>query len=63
MKDTDIMIFGKHKGKMLGEIPADYMLWLYDEMKEKKGPFAKELTEYLKENIEYYKQQIDAKTD
>jgi hypothetical protein len=32
-------------------------------MKEKKGPFAKELTEYLKENIEYYKQQIDAKTD
>lgn len=57
MKDTDRMIFGKYKGKMLGEIPAEYMLWLYSEMKEKKSPFATQLTEYLESNLEYYKQQ------
>lgn len=57
MKDTDIMIFGKYKGKMLGEIPADYMIWLYGEMKEKHSPFAKAMTEYLESNLEYYKQQ------
>lgn len=59
MKDTDIMPFGKHKGKMLGEIPADYMIWLYEEMKVKRNPFAKRFTEYLQSNLEYYKQQLD----
>lgn len=58
MKDTDVMIFGKYKGKMLGELPADYMIWLYHEMKEKKNRFGKELTEYLESNLDYYKQQI-----
>lgn len=59
MKDTDRMSFGKHKGKMLGEIPAAYMLWLYEEMKEKRNPFARQITEYLESNLEYYKQQLD----
>lgn len=58
MTDTTIMKFGKFEGKMLGEIPADYMLWLYEEMKEKKSQFARELTEYLEKNLEYYKQQL-----
>lgn len=61
MRDTDIMTFGKYKGKMLGQIPADYMIWLYTEMKDKKSPFAVKLTEYLSENMEYYLQQTERK--
>ncbi len=50
MKDTDIMIFGKFKGKMLGEI----------DLKERKkiSPFMEKFIEYLESNLEYYKQQI-----
>ena len=55
------MKFGKYKGYRLGEIPADYMLWLYDEMSAKDNPFSKKMTEYLAENLEYYQQQIGFK--
>ena len=27
LKDTDVMTFGKHKGKKLSEVPADYFDW------------------------------------
>ena len=61
MTDTDRITFGKYKGKMLGEIPAHYMLWLYKELAEskKKSPFIKEMVEYLTDNLEYYNQQIN----
>jgi len=29
--DDYIMPFGKWRGKELGHIPADYLLWLYDQ--------------------------------
>lgn len=67
MTDTTIMPFGKYKGKMLGEIPAEYMIWLHDEFLDenglyrKNGMFAKELADYLRENLEYYKQQLGKK--
>lgn len=31
MKDSDVMPFGKHKGEKLGDIPASYLLWAYDQ--------------------------------
>lgn len=31
MKDQSIMPFGKYKGKKMGEVPASYLLWIYDE--------------------------------
>lgn len=31
MTDSDLMPFGKHKGKKLGDVPADYLLWLYEQ--------------------------------
>lgn len=60
MKDTDIMKFGKYKGKMLGEIPADYMIWLLSNFKDQKknSPFSLAMIEYLESNMEYYKQQL-----
>lgn len=31
LTDQSIIGFGKHKGKMLSQVPADYLLWLYDQ--------------------------------
>lgn len=31
MKDSDLMPFGKYKGEKLGDVPADYLLWLVDQ--------------------------------
>lgn len=33
LKDTDIMPWGKYKGKALANVPADYLVWLYEERK------------------------------
>ncbi len=30
-EDTDIMPFGKHKGKKLIDVPDSYLIWLYDQ--------------------------------
>lgn len=29
--DATIMPWGKHKGMKLGEVPADYLLWLFEQ--------------------------------
>jgi len=31
MEDGDVITFGKHKGKKLQDVPADYLLWLADQ--------------------------------
>ena len=37
LTDTDKITFGKYQGKMLQDVPAGYLLWLYEEsnIKEK----------------------------
>jgi len=30
MEDTDLMPFGKHKGKEMADVPANYLIWLAD---------------------------------
>ena len=37
--NRDIMRFGKHKGKALGDVPVSYWLWLADQswMNEEKN--------------------------
>lgn len=52
IKDTYIMPFGKHKGKMIGNIPAEYLLWLREELLIKCSPFAQPILEYLNDNLE-----------
>ncbi len=59
MKDNSILNFGKYKGRMLGQIPADYLLWLNDQMKGKKSPFAMEFKEYIEDNMQALKMEID----
>lgn len=52
MTDQDTMPFGEHKGKNMEDVPARYLLWLYDDMRNAGGPrtFSKEVFEYIEEN-------------
>ena len=31
LTDDDLMPFGKHRGRRLEDVPARYLLWLWDE--------------------------------
>ncbi len=51
--DNTLMPFGKHKGKALTNVPASYLIYLYEDGLN-DGP----LKEYIKFNIDVlYKQQ------
>lgn len=59
MKDTDLMPFGKYKGQMLASIPDDYLLWMHGELTKKCSRFAEPLKEYLDDNLEAIKKNIE----
>jgi len=44
MQDDDIMPFGKHKGEKMANVPASYLIWLYE---NDKAGFGEVLT-YIK---------------
>jgi len=52
MKDDSIMPFGIHKGKKLANVPASYLLWLYDTNKAHG-----KLKEYIIQNMDVLKQE------
>ncbi|MEA1848984.1 DUF3820 family protein [Chryseobacterium sp. MHB01] len=54
MEDTDLMPYGVHKGKKMQDVPADYLLWLYEE-----GKLTKPVREYIEDNLEVLKVQIE----
>lgn len=47
MNDDTIMRFGAHMGKPLGEVPANYLMWFYN---EENCP--EDLKEYIEDNME-----------
>lgn len=52
--DKSLMPFGKHKNKMLIDVPADYLLWLYDSYGFRtKSPIGR----YIQDNMQALKQQ------
>ena len=59
MTDTTILNFGKYKGKMLGQIPAHYLLWFEDNLKDKNSNWAKEFIEYIEDNRQALNQEIE----
>lgn len=46
MNDNSLMPFGRHKGEKLANVPAAYLLWLYD-----TGKLYGELKQYVIDNI------------
>jgi uncharacterized protein (DUF3820 family) len=59
LTDNDVMTFGTHKDKRLENVPASYLLWLWDEgwharTNEPLGAYLKDsLTALLKEKPDY----------
>lgn len=47
------MPFGKHKGEKMENVPASYLLWLYENDKCNK-----EVKEYVLDNLDVIKEQI-----
>ena len=54
MDDNTILTFGKHKGKKLANVPASYLLWLYEQPN-----LDFKLRIYIKENMEGLQSEID----
>lgn len=45
MTDTSLMPFGKYRGNKLANVPANYLIWLYDNNK-----VGGELKKYIEDN-------------
>jgi len=54
MTDNTLMPWGLHKGKPLISVPADYLLWLYDN-KKAHG----DLKDYIKSNLDVLKKEAN----
>lgn len=54
LSDASIMWFGIHKGKQLEDVPASYLLWLYENNKCPDN-----LRKYIDDNMDILK--IEAK--
>jgi Putative quorum-sensing-regulated virulence factor len=48
-EDSYEMTFGKYRGTPIGEVPAGYLLWLWDNglWKEDKGYYADPVRQYI----------------
>lgn len=53
MKDTDKMPFGKYKGKEMQEVPAEYLIFIYEEKKA-----TPEVRAYIEENMHVLQEEI-----
>ena len=47
IEDTDIMPFGEHKGKKMANVPAKYLIWLYEQ-----SWLDKRYKDYIKDNMD-----------
>jgi len=51
------MTFGVYKGRKMVNVPAAYLLWLWDEKK-----YTKEVGVYIEENLQALKQELKHKS-
>lgn len=51
LKDTDPMPFGKYQGISMANVPAEYLIFLWD-MDNFRYQSGKKVKEYIKENLE-----------
>jgi hypothetical protein len=54
VQDTDIIDFGKYKGEKFGNVPASYLLWLYEN--DRCTPMARD---YVKNNLDVLKKEAN----
>jgi uncharacterized protein (DUF3820 family) len=53
LNDNSPMPFGKYKGQKMENVPASYLLWLYDENKCNR-----EVRDYIKDNLDVLEDEI-----
>ena len=58
LQDNDIIPFGAYKGKPLSDVPDSWLLWCYNNVN--KTPDKRELFEYLEDNIEAIRKNVEA---
>lgn len=57
LKDTDILEWGKeHKGKALANVPASYLIWMYEQAKGVPEKYRL----YIKENMDVLTKEVRA---
>lgn len=64
LSDNDKMPFGKYKNVEMANVPASYLLWLYDEYTLPGPRFGfqnSEVKAYIKENLDVLKSEIKDK--
>ena len=52
--DETVLTFGKHKGKTLADVPAAYLIWLYNEGIRDEG-----LKAYVEDNMQALRKEVD----
>ena len=52
LTDKSEMPFGMHKGTFMEDVPAKYLLWMYD-----KGMQEGNVKRYIKENMKYLQEE------
>ena len=52
--DKTLMPFGAHKGKMLANVPAQYLIWILENKKLSDRP---DIEEYIKDNLDLLRRQ------
>ena len=52
--DNDIMPFGKYKGRKMANVPAKYLIYIYDENKCNN-----KVREYIEDNLDALKSEIE----
>jgi len=53
MTDTDLMPFGKYKDKAMANVPAKYLLWLWDEGVTHPG-----VRKYINDNLDALQKEV-----
>jgi hypothetical protein len=64
LTDDDVMPFGKYKNDKMANVPASYLLWIYDEWTAPNPHFRfhnKEVRAYIEENLDVLKSEIKNK--
>jgi uncharacterized protein (DUF3820 family) len=54
LTDKSLMPFGKYQGTEMENVPASYLIWLYDNNKCNK-----EVKEYIEDNMDVLKMEIN----
>lgn len=60
LTDESPMPFGKHRGKAMANVPAKYLLWLWDQNQGQKpfGEDSKSVQLYISQNLDALKLEV-----